>query len=259
VPFVEAPDGPLEYLVTGVGTPVTVFAHGFAGSIAETRPFGSGVAGSRVFFHFRGHGLSGDGSGPWTYAALATELGAVRQEVSATRALGVSLGAGAVMSSAVSAPGVFERLVLVLPAALHEPRRSRAIDRVEAMARRADAGDVDGLASLLLEALPESLRPLRTVHGWAAHQARRLSHPRLRGAIRQIPLLHPVDDLSVLEAITCPVLVIGQHGDDAHPVRVVHELGEALPDARTEVFAPGGVPWTARADLRRVISAFLNQ
>jgi hypothetical protein len=35
----------VEYLVTGGGEPVTVFAHGLAGSIPETRPFGSGVGG----------------------------------------------------------------------------------------------------------------------------------------------------------------------------------------------------------------------
>jgi pimeloyl-ACP methyl ester carboxylesterase len=245
--------------VTGGGPPVTVFAHGFAGSIAETRPFGSGVLGTRVFFHLRGHGRSGDGRGPWTYTTLAAELGAVRHELSATRALGVSLGAGAVMSAAVSDPAAFERLVLVLPAALHEPRGGRAVDKVEAMARRADAGDVGALTALLLEALPQSLRRRRAVHGWAAQQAERLCDPRLRGAIRQIPMLHPVEDPSALAAITCPVLVIGQRGDDAHPVRVVDELGEALPDARTEIFAPGGVPWTARADLRRVISDFLNE
>ena len=44
--------------MTGPGEPVTVFAHGLAGSIDETRPFGSGVRGSRVFLHFRGHGAT---------------------------------------------------------------------------------------------------------------------------------------------------------------------------------------------------------
>jgi pimeloyl-ACP methyl ester carboxylesterase len=259
VRFVEGPRGPLEYLVTGGGRPVTLFAHGFAGSIAETRPFGSGVSGTRVFFHFRGHGQSGDGNGPWTYAALAAELRTVRLASSATRALGVSLGAGAVISAAVSNPEAFERLVLVLPAAVHEPRRTRALDRVEAMARRADADDVDGLTSLLLEALPAALCQMPAVRGWAFQQAQRLADPRLRGAIRQVPTLHPVDDLSALAAIGCPVLVVGQRGDDAHPVQVVRELSEALPDVRTEVFPPGGVPWTSRADLRRVISTFLNQ
>ena len=57
--LLDGPDGALEVLTTGSGLPSTVFAHGLAGSIETTRPFGSGVTGSRTFFHFRGHGASG--------------------------------------------------------------------------------------------------------------------------------------------------------------------------------------------------------
>ena len=48
----------LEQLRAGAGSPVTVFAHGLAAGIADTRPLGSAVAGTRVFFQFRGHGGS---------------------------------------------------------------------------------------------------------------------------------------------------------------------------------------------------------
>ena len=55
----EMPHGAtLEYYVTGEGDPTTVFAHGLGGGIADTRPLGSGVAGRKVFFQFRGHGRS---------------------------------------------------------------------------------------------------------------------------------------------------------------------------------------------------------
>jgi pimeloyl-ACP methyl ester carboxylesterase len=60
----------LERLITGVGDPVTVFAHGLAGDIATTRPLGSAVLGRRVFFHFRGHGRSDAPPGPWTFDDL---------------------------------------------------------------------------------------------------------------------------------------------------------------------------------------------
>jgi hypothetical protein len=59
--------GDVEVLVTGSGSPVTVFGHGLAGSIAETRPFGSGVRGTRAFLHFRGHGATPSREGePWS-------------------------------------------------------------------------------------------------------------------------------------------------------------------------------------------------
>ena len=79
--LVDGPDGALEVLTTGSGLPSTVFAHGLAGSIETTRPFGSGVAGSRTFFSFRGHGASAAPETDWTYAALAAELDAVARHV----------------------------------------------------------------------------------------------------------------------------------------------------------------------------------
>jgi 3-oxoadipate enol-lactonase len=94
--IIETPHGVrLEQLTTGVGQPVTVFGHGLAGDIAGTRPLGSAVAGRRVFFHFRGHGRSDAPPGPWTFGDLATDLRAVADLAGATRALGVSMGAGA--------------------------------------------------------------------------------------------------------------------------------------------------------------------
>jgi pimeloyl-ACP methyl ester carboxylesterase len=64
--LLEVPDGLLEFTTTGSGVPATVFAHGLAGSIQTTRPFGSGVRGSRTFMHFRGHGGSAAPETPWT-------------------------------------------------------------------------------------------------------------------------------------------------------------------------------------------------
>src|SRR4051795_1958284 len=66
--LVATPHGvELECLAAGSGRPVTVFAHGLAAGITETRPLGSGVHGRRVFFQFRGHGRSAAPAGPWTY------------------------------------------------------------------------------------------------------------------------------------------------------------------------------------------------
>src|SRR5262249_35126517 len=79
--FEATPGVRLEYVVTGSGPPTTVFAHGLAGSIAETRPLGSGVHGSRVFFHFRGHGRSAPSLSAWSYTALAAELRGIADHV----------------------------------------------------------------------------------------------------------------------------------------------------------------------------------
>lgn len=257
--YVDSPTGPLEVMVTGAGEPVTLFAHGLAGSITETRPFGSGVKGTRVFFHFHSHGASAESANAWSYADLEAELRSVQQAYAARRGLGVSLGAGALLRAAVHHPGAFERLVLVLPAALDRPRSGRAVERVETMASYADRRDPEGLAAELLAEQPVEVRERRVVQIWARQQAERLLAPTVAPILRDISQLVPLDDRGALAAVSCPVLVIGQDGDEAHPSRLVRDLAEALPDARAEIFAPGGVLWTHRPALRCLISAFLNQ
>ncbi|MGI8433290.1 MAG: alpha/beta fold hydrolase [Nocardioidaceae bacterium] len=258
MPFVAGPEGRLEVKVVGAGEPVTVFAHGLAGSIAETRPFAAGVAGTRVFFSFRSHGQSVSPRSPWSYAALELELMAVRDAYGARRGLGVSLGAGALLRAAVHRPDLFERLVLVLPAALDAPRSGRAVHRVAEMAERAEAGDVEGLSAELLAEQPAGVRDRRVVQMWARQQAEQLCEPMIRRSMLTIPLLHPLDHAAVLESVTCPVLVVGQVDDEAHPSAVVDQLASVLPDATTKVFGPGGLMWTHRAELRPLISDFLN-
>ena len=126
--LLEGPNGVIELITTGSGLPATVFAHGVTGSIQTTRPFGSGVMGSRTFFHFRGYGASAPAATPLTYAALEADLRSVANHVGATQALGVSMGAGALCRLLAVSPLRFERLVFVLPAALDRPRTDKAID-----------------------------------------------------------------------------------------------------------------------------------
>lgn len=100
----------MRSLTTGSGSPVTVFAPGRGETIPRTRPFGSGVHGTRVFFEF-----SGDDS------ALVTELRTVTDAAGASRGFGVSLGAAAMVGLLAEAPERFERVVLALPALENAP------------------------------------------------------------------------------------------------------------------------------------------
>ena len=129
--LLEGPNGPLEFTITGSDLPATVFAHGVDGSIETTRPFGSGVRGSRTFLHFRGYGASAASDVPLTYAALEDDLRAVADHVGATQALGVSMGAGALCALLAHTPLRFERLVFALPAVLDRPRTDRALEGLE--------------------------------------------------------------------------------------------------------------------------------
>jgi pimeloyl-ACP methyl ester carboxylesterase len=253
------PGGSLEFLTTGSGLPATVFAHGLAGSIETTRPFGSGVGGSRTFMHFRGHGASAAAQTPWTYDALADELRAVADHVGATQALGVSMGAGALCSLLERTPLRFERLVLVMPAVLDRPPTDLALDRLVEMGRLVDSGDLEGLTSLLLEAEPVSVRDRAAVQLWCRRQAVAMLGTALSRALRTLRTAIPLTDRGVLAAVSAPVLVIAQEQDPLHPVWVAEQLAASLPGAHLEVMEPGGIMWRHRALLRELIGGFLSR
>lgn len=256
--LVPTRDGALEYLATGSGTPVTVFAHGLAGSIATTRPFGGAVRGTKVYFHFRGHGASQSPETPWTYQALAAELLTVAGHVGATRALGVSMGAGAICRVLEDDPQRFERIVLALPALLDRPRHDVALQRMVRMGELAQERDLDGVVELLLAEQPEQQRDRPDVVGWCRDQARTIVRTDVSRALRTIPLQTAMTDRSRLAAVHAPVLILAQQDDPAHPVAVAEEMAALFPNAELRVLPPGGMLWTHRRVVRDLVGQFLS-
>ncbi|MBA2696824.1 MAG: alpha/beta hydrolase [Actinobacteria bacterium] len=262
-------DGQVEILVTGRGEPSSLFVHGLAGSIATTRPYAGAVRGRRTFMHLAGHGrtspmLRPGGAGPpasdWSYAALAAQVRAVadREEVAATRALGISMGAGALCAVVADEPDRFDRLVLVLPAALDSPRDDTAARRFATLGHLVDQGDVAGVSAHLLAEQPASARARPDVQTWCDQQARQLMTSVAAGALRTVPHEVPLTDRSRLRAVDVPVLVIAQEGDPTHPVRTARELAQVLPTATLEVLPAGGIIWEHRARVRALVGQFLS-
>lgn len=243
----------------GTGDPVTVFAAGLGGTIPETRTLGSGVSGTRVFFDFRGHGRSGvPDDGDWSYAALARDLRAVADATGATRAVGVSMGAAAILGVLAETPERLSRNVFFLPAILDRPRDDVATTRLGRMADRIDAGDESAVAALLAAELPGPLRDSPAVAAYVRDRAARLSGPAVAGMVRALVESRPVSDRVRLASVGAPCLVVGQERDEVHPAQIARELAAALPNARLHVFdEPGGL-WTHRAALRRLVTAFLD-
>lgn len=248
--------GEVEYFTVGSGAPSTLFVHGLGGSIPTTRPFATGVTGTRTFLHLRGHGTSVS-DGTWTYAALADDVAAVAAEVEATRALGVSLGSGALLSLLARRPDALERVVFVIPASIDRPREDVGLARFAAMADLVEAGDVDGLAGRLVdEQAMGGVDPDRDdVRVWAHGQAETLVASReIAVALRRLPAELPLTDRSALGQVTAECLVIGQEGDPVHPAPVARELAAALPRARLEILPPGGLLWAHRARVRMLVA-----
>lgn len=258
MPVVRINDEEIEYLVTGNGEPVTVFAHGLSGSIAETRPLGSGVTGTRVFFHFRGHGESASPPGAWSYDDVGAELAAVADHFGARRALGASMGAGAILNVLAKEPDRFDRAVLFLPAVLDHIPPDAPVNRLTALADAIDAEDVERLTEMLVEDQPPPVRAMPAVHDYMRLRAEGLVGTAVSQAVRSIPLSVPVTDRAVLSAVNVPVLVVGQEGDPVHLDSIAREIAAALPNAQLHVFPENGGVWLARDQLRDVIAGFLN-
>jgi pimeloyl-ACP methyl ester carboxylesterase len=250
--LLPTPAGAVEYVVTGAGIPVTVFAHGLGGSVAETRPLASAVPGTRVFLQFRSHGRSFRPMSAPAYADLADDLAAVADQVGATRALGVSMGAAALLHLVSRQPQRFDRLVFFLPAVIDQVRSATVRQSLRELAQRIETGDVQ---QFVREEIPEPVRESRAAREYVQIRARALAG--LAPLVRATETAVAVSDRSALSAVTAPTLVIGAVGDPLHDVQVARDLAELLPDARLEIFDAPGPVWTWRAELRQLISGFL--
>jgi pimeloyl-ACP methyl ester carboxylesterase len=250
--LLRTPAGELEYVVYGDGAPVTIFAHGLGGAIAETRPLASGVGGTRVFLHFPGHGASFRPAEPAGYPELAADLAAVADHVGATRALGVSMGAAALLHVAARQPRRFERLVFFLPSVIDQVRSPQVRGTLRAMAAAIDAGT---MADFVRNEIPERFRD--TGAGQHYVRTRSAALAGLADMVRAAEDQVAVADRSAITKIEAPALVIGAAGDPLHDVAVARELAGLLPDARLHVF-DGPPLWTHRAELRELISGFLS-
>jgi pimeloyl-ACP methyl ester carboxylesterase len=248
----------LEYLVSGEGQPTTAFAHGLAGGIADTRPLGSGVAGRKVFFQFRGHGRSDAPGDTIGYPDLAADLRAVADEFGASRALGVSLGAGALCRLLTQTPDRFERVVLFLPAVLDEVRPTAATSRMRALLDAVDSDDAAAAASLLSADIPAALRDRPAAWRYIRERLDGLLRDGLAPALAELPSQPAVLDRTALKRVTAPVLVIGCRGDAIHQPAVAEQLAQTLPNATLHIYDQPAVLWTNRADLRTRITEFLN-
>ncbi|GAA1811853.1 hypothetical protein GCM10009682_36520 [Luedemannella flava] len=248
----------LECLTAGTGDPVTVFAHGFAGGIADTRPYGSAVGGTKVFFQFRGHGRSAAPPGPWSYADLAGDLRGVADRFGARRALGVSLGAAALAQLLTRTPDRFDRVVFVIPAVLDEPRSTHAADRSRALLEAVNDGDQATASDLLAQDIPTSVRDSPAAWQYLRDRLDQLFRDGLAPSLVDLTDQPALPDRALLRAVTARALVIGCVGDRTHPARVAEALAAALPDAQLHIYPRPALLWSQRADLRQRVAGFLN-
>ena len=255
-----AGDVVLHVEAEGEGDPVTVFAHGLTNSCMELAAFTPMAPGTKVRFCFRGHGHSSTpGPGSFGYDDFARDLEAVAHARGATRAVGTSLGAGALARLLAREPDRFERLVFLLPSSLESPIGSNRV-----FERTAE----------LLETLPrdEAIEAILAESGRARAYE---EQPGLREfdlllwqdmnpvgvarAIREVVLDAAVPDLGELAAVRAPALVIAREGDSIHPASVARRLAQVLPNAEAIVLDSEDDLFAAIPMLVERVSRFLEE
>jgi 3-oxoadipate enol-lactonase len=231
MPDITTQDATLHVEVEGDGPPVTVFAHGLTNSRNELAAFTPFLAGTKVRFDFRGHGLSSIPEAGYRFADFARDLDAVANEYGATRAVGTSLGAGAITNLIAREPGRFDRIVLLLPAALDVPLADhhdfdRTAERLETLSKEQA---IDAILSS-----PERLE----LYGHAPWLRefdmllwQDMNPQGVARAIREVVRDVAVQDRDVLRRVMSPTMIISREGDRVHPAELGRVLATLLPNA----------------------------
>jgi pimeloyl-ACP methyl ester carboxylesterase len=237
LPEIVTPDARLHVEVDGAGAPVTVLAHGLTNSCQELAAFTPAVAGSKVRFCFRGHGQSSVPETGYGFAELAGDLRAVADAFDATRAVGTSLGAGAICRLVAEEPDRFERLVLLLPAAL-----DTAFEHAEGMLRTAEILEThpkDEAIELILSdgARAQKYEEAPWLRDFDVMLWQDMNPIGVARAIRGIVGDRALDDREALRKVDAPTMIICREGDLIHPAELGRILADLFP--RSELIVLG--------------------
>jgi hypothetical protein len=256
------------YIATfGTGDPHTLFGHGFAGAIRDTRPFGTGIAGTRHFLHLPGHGGRPSPGPGWNYPQIAEVLAEALRTTLPTRALGVSMSAGGLLhllSIAHPVTAQLEKIALVLPASFTGfPAEVTAANRsyLERLRGLVADEDIDGIVDLMLTREPAEVADMLPARAWTKAKAENLVHTDMSDGLG-LALEIAVDDTAEasenLRAFPGEVLVLTHEDDPAHPVPIAEAIHAAVPNSRLEVLPPGSILWRGRHEVRRILGEFFG-
>jgi 3-oxoadipate enol-lactonase len=261
VPEVVTADGVRLHVETdGVGEPITVFAHGLTNSCKELAMFTPMLAGTSVRFCFRGHGHSAvPPQGSYRFADFARDLLAVAEAYGATRAVGTSLGAGAITHLLGEDPDRFERLVFLLPAALDVPLASYdSFDRTASMLETLTTEQA--LEAILSDpgrqATYERAPFLRDFDAFLWQD---MNPQGVARAVREVVRDVAIADRELLRKVSAPTLLICREGDTIHPAELGRVLADVLPNAELIMLASEEELVSAIPRLVTRVSDFLTE
>ena len=258
MPELWTEDCTLNVVVEGSGEPVTVFAHGLTNNAEELALFTPALAGTKVRFDFRGHGRSeSPPDGSYRFADFARDLRAVSDAYGATRGVGTSLGAGALLRLMVEDRDRYDRVVFLLPAGLDGPFRHR--ERYLPMAEALESGPLDEAIEAIL-AHPERRAAYLTAPWLEAYDRanfERINPVGVPRAIREVTLDWPVEDRAVLASLHTPAMIIARGGDEIHAIEVAEIMADLLPNAELIAYPDGAAMFLDVPNLIPRVARFL--
>ncbi len=257
MPEVVTEDATLHVEIDGEGDPVTVVAHGLTNNCRELAALTPMIPGTKVRFDFRGHGRSSAPETGYRFADFARDLDAVASEFGATRAVGTSLGAGAIANLVSREPGRFDRMLWLLPAGLDLPFGFK--ERYQELAAQLDGttpeealdaivSDPERVAAYLQAPWKLEIDKVMWDHSYPEGVAR---------SIREVIEDWPVSDRELLRAVTAPTMLLCIEGDEIHPAELGRILHDLLPRSELLLFEDEMALFQAIPELVQRVGAFL--
>jgi 3-oxoadipate enol-lactonase len=247
-------DGPPVVLLHGITATRRYVVHG---SKALAR------AGYRqLTYDARGHGRSGPAppAAGYTYAELVADLAAVVDAQIGDRRFvlgGHSMGAHSAVAYAIEHGDRLAGLVAIGPAYMGFVD-SEVLAEWDRLAEGLERGGVEGFMEAYDRGLDPSWRD--TVLRFTRDRMNEHHHPEaVANALRQVPRSAPFEEMSELEFVDVPALVVASHddADPGHPYAVAAAYAERLPASQLVSEEQGASPLAWQGGrLSRAIATF---
>jgi pimeloyl-ACP methyl ester carboxylesterase len=219
-----------------------------------------------IAYDARGHGES-DPAPPtegYAYEELAADLESLLDEQSPNRRVilaGHSMGAHTLTVFALRAPDRVAAIVAIGPTWLGGEVSAESLAYWGALADGLERGGVDGFVKAYDHGLDPQWR--ETILRITRERLERHRHPEaVAQALREVPASRPFDDLSELEFLDVPALVVASHddADPGHPYAAAETWAQRLPRATLVSEEPGASPLAWQGGrLSRAIAAFCEE
>jgi pimeloyl-ACP methyl ester carboxylesterase len=219
-----------------------------------------------IAYDARGHGESDPAppQGGYSYEELAGDLGRLLDTLSPDRRVvlaGHSMGAHTLAAFALTAPDRVAGIVAIGPTWLGGEVTPETLAYWKALADGLERGGVNGF----IEAYDRGLDPQwrETILRITRERLERHRHPEaVAQALREVPASKPFDQLSELEFLDVPALVVASYddADPGHPYAAAEAWAERLPRATLVSEEPGASPLAWQGGrLSRAIAAFCEE